>query len=300
VIAASEYQPRRAPRLETITIRGLAHQVTRWGPEHAEPVVLLHGFLDAGATWQFVVDEMPLDWAFAAPDWRGFGGSEWAPGGYWFPDYLGDLDALLDALVPDARARVVGHSLGGNVVALYAGLRQERLAWVVNLEGVGLPPTTAADAPDYYLRWLDELRAPLREPAYGSIEELAGKLMRRNPRLVGERALFIARAWTRRRSDGLFYLAADPKHRWSNPYRYRRDEAEACWQRARIPIALVAGERSELLARLGAHAHGEALRGMFHDTELVTIAGAGHMMHHESPAAVAGAIAAFAARHGPR
>jgi pimeloyl-ACP methyl ester carboxylesterase len=291
------YQPRRAPRIETITLRGLSHQLTRWGPPQAEPMILLHGFMDTAATWQFLVDEMPVDSALAALDWRGFGGSQWAPGGYWFPDYLGDLDALLDALVPGARARVIGHSLGGNVVSVYAGLRQDRLAWVANLEGVGLPPTSAADAPAHYARWLDELRKPERETSYASIEDLAAKLTLRNPRLAADRALFIARAWTRRRSDGLYYLAADPKHRWSNPYRYRRDDAEACWRRVRVPVALFLGEHSDLLRRFGAGATAETFRGMFDDVELVTIPGAGHMMHHENPAAVAGAIIAFAAKH---
>ncbi len=46
-----------------------------------------------------------------APDWRGFGDSEWVPGGYWFPDYFADLDGLLDALAPQSRARVIGHSM---------------------------------------------------------------------------------------------------------------------------------------------------------------------------------------------
>ena len=44
-----------------------------------QPDVLLHGFLDCGATWQFLVDRLPASWTMVAPDWRGFGDSEWAP-----------------------------------------------------------------------------------------------------------------------------------------------------------------------------------------------------------------------------
>ena len=57
-----------------------------------------------------------------APDWRGFGRSA-APGvdSYWFPDYVADLDALLDRISPDAPVDLVGHSMGGNVVMSYAG-----------------------------------------------------------------------------------------------------------------------------------------------------------------------------------
>src|SRR5690606_8764498 len=104
------------------------------------PVVLLHGYMDAGATWQFLVDHLPESWSCVAPDWRGFGGTEWAAGGYWFPDYFADLDALLDVLVPGGRACVIGHSMGANVAMMYAGIRPQRLAWLANLEGFGLPP----------------------------------------------------------------------------------------------------------------------------------------------------------------
>jgi pimeloyl-ACP methyl ester carboxylesterase len=129
-----------------------------WEGHDPRPVVLLHGYMDSADTWQFLVDALPQDWSLAALDWRGFGHTEWAPGGYWFPDYLADLEALLALLCPDSAAGVVGHSMGANVAALYAGIRVERLKWLVNLEGVGLQPTHPEEAPARYAQWLDELR----------------------------------------------------------------------------------------------------------------------------------------------
>ncbi|MGG2383022.1 alpha/beta fold hydrolase, partial [Salmonella enterica] len=85
---------------EQLSVRGLKHRLTWWGEQTATPIVLLHGFQDCGDTWQFLVDCLPHDWSIVAPDWRGFGGTDWAPGGYWYPDYFADLEALLDALVP--------------------------------------------------------------------------------------------------------------------------------------------------------------------------------------------------------
>jgi pimeloyl-ACP methyl ester carboxylesterase len=36
------------------------------------------------------------DWHVIAPDWRGFGLSDYTQSDtYWFPDYLADLDAML-------------------------------------------------------------------------------------------------------------------------------------------------------------------------------------------------------------
>ena len=120
---------------------------------------LLHGWQDTGDTFQFMVDAFEQDWPLAALDWRGFGRSEWPQDGYWFPDYLADLDALLDQLSPAAPACLVGHSMGGNIAALYAGMRPERVRCVVNLEGFGLPRTSPEQAPARLRKWLDQVKA---------------------------------------------------------------------------------------------------------------------------------------------
>ncbi len=58
---------------ESIDIRGLRYNVRHWGPADAPPVFLLHGWMDASATFQFVVDALRQDWHLIAPDWRGYG-----------------------------------------------------------------------------------------------------------------------------------------------------------------------------------------------------------------------------------
>lgn len=109
------YRPRHTPRIRQLPLRGLESCVREWGPEAGLPVFLLHGWMDSGATWQFVVDALldhPLPYRLIAPDWRGFGDSAWCTHGYWFPDYLADLEALLDALAPGKDVVLVGHSMG--------------------------------------------------------------------------------------------------------------------------------------------------------------------------------------------
>jgi len=291
------YEPGRKPRYEDIAVRGLRHRVTWWGERTATPIVLLHGFMDCGATWQFLADCLPNAWSLAAPDWRGFGHSEWAPGGYWFPDYFADLEALLDALVPTTPARVIGHSMGGNIALTYGGIRPRRLAWIVNLEGFGLPPSSPQDAPARYEQWLDGFRQPARERRYRSVSELASLLRARNPRLTDDRAEFVARAWTRPVSgpgaitDGAAELLFDPRHRRVNPVLYRREEAEACWARVEAPVLLVSGEESDHAAKLVAHE--QRMRRHIRNLRSVTVAGVGHMMHHENSAAVAKHIIEF-------
>ena len=288
------YEPGRAPWQEDVQVRGVRHRLTWWGERTSDPIVLLHGFLDCGATWQFLVDRLPASWTLVAPDWRGFGDSEWVPGGYWFPDYFADLDALLDTLVPQSRARVIGHSMGANVAKMYGGIRPQRMQWLANLEGLGLARTRPEDAPKRYAHWLDEVKDPFKEGRYESIEQLASILRMRNPRLTADRAAFVARAWSRPEPDSPeVRLRFDPRHRLVNPILYRREEAEACWARLEIPMLLVMGELSDHRARHTSYVTDEQLHGLFRKLRLVTVPGTGHMMHHEDPEAVARHIVEF-------
>ena len=170
------YQLLREPRHEILRVRGLDMHLTRWGPPPSEsesPVFLLHGWLDAGATFQFLVDEFARDRPFVALDWRGFGRSEWPQEGYWFPDYLADLDALLDLLSPGVPASLIGHSMGGNIVSAYSGVRPDRVRCVVNLEGLGLARTSPDQAPMRLRKWLDQLKTTAQRKDYATFDELA-------------------------------------------------------------------------------------------------------------------------------
>src|SRR5574343_223301 len=157
------YTPRRVHRDEFLTLRGLRYHVLRWGQPlpGRPPLVMLHGWMDVGASFQFVVDALADEREVIAADWRGFGLSGTTGADcYWFPDYLGDLDALLDAVSPDAPVDLLGHSMGGNVVMTYAGVRPGRIRRLVNLEGFGLPETIPEMAPARLSDWLDELKQP--------------------------------------------------------------------------------------------------------------------------------------------
>ncbi len=129
--------------------------------------------------------------------------------------------------------------MGGNVAAIYAGIRPERVA---NCQSRGLRPCAvrADKAPERYARWLDELagkKPSLRD--YDSFEALAERLPSNNPRLSRERASFLARHWGRAKPDGRVELASDPAHKLVNPVLYRVEEAEACWRRVAAPVLWV-------------------------------------------------------------
>jgi pimeloyl-ACP methyl ester carboxylesterase len=216
------YQARRAPQTETLALRGLKFQLYRWPGEDPLPVVLVHGWGDTSETWQFVVDQLPPERTWVAMDMRGFGRTQRPDDGYWFPDYLADLDALLDHLSPDAPLDLVGHSMGGNIVMLYAGARPQRVRKVVSLEAFGLPRTDAVQAPARYAEWLDEMKRGATFATYDSYEQFMRVLARRNPRTPPDRLEFVARSWARQGADGRIELWADPKHKHVNPVLYQR------------------------------------------------------------------------------
>jgi pimeloyl-ACP methyl ester carboxylesterase len=287
------YPVRRPPQPENLVVRGLRFQLYRWPGTDPQPVLLLHGWGDTAETWQFLVDQLPLQRTFVAVDMRGFGRTQRPDDGYWFPDYLADLDELGDQLVPGAPFDLIGHSMGGNIAMLYAGARPHRVRRLVSLEGFGMPRTTPDQAPARYAEWLDEVKQGSRFAVYDEYEQFVRVLARRNPRTPPERLDFIARSWARRTDEGRIELWADPKHKRVNPVLYQRDQAEACWSAIQAPLLFVRGGASDQAARMAQEMGDARLREIFRDVTPATIADAGHMMHHERPEELAAVIAAF-------
>jgi pimeloyl-ACP methyl ester carboxylesterase len=278
-----------------LEIRGLRYHVRRWPGEGARKLFLLHGWMDVSASFQFLADALRGEWDVYAPDWRGYGLTQWGKSDcYWFPDYIADLDFILGELEPEKAVNLVGHSLGGNVAALYAGIRPQRVARLVNLEGFGLKPTQAEEAPKRYARWLDELQNPPRLRPYKDFEELADRLRQGNKRLSKEESEFLARHWGRESGDEGVLLRGDPAHKIVNPLLWRYEEARACWQQVVAPVLWVDGADSETLQRIGltGEQHAERRRA-FRNLRYETIADAGHMLHHDQPQAVARLIEDF-------
>jgi len=275
-------------------INGLRHHVRIWGDTAAPPLFLLHGWMDVSLSFQWVVDELRRDWRVIAPDWRGFGLSGWSTGGYWFPEYYADLEALLAIYSPDRPARIAGHSMGGVIACTYAGLRPERIARLVSLEGFGLARTTPAEAPGRYRRWLDELATEPRFRVYDSFDTLAARLQRDNPRLTADKAQFIARAWARETAPDQVEMLSDPKHKRTNPVLFRIEELLACWQEITAPTLWVFGRDSEGTGYLKDTPEQLAGRkGAVRNYREAWVENAGHMMHHDQPATVARLIEDF-------
>jgi len=282
------YSPVQHGRRREFDIRGARYSVTEWGDSGAPLFLFLHGWADTGSTFQFVVDALEGDWHIVAPDWRGFGRSITSAASYWFPDYLADLHELLKHYSPTQPARLVGHSMGANVAALYAGTMPERVRAFVNLEGFGLTDSDPAEAPARYRDWI---RAGERNPAfsiYADRHALSTRIATRNTGMKPAHAEFVASEWGVDLEDGRVGLRADPLHKLPNPVLYRRAEAEACWRAIEADILFVMGGASDHARHFG---HPDVSSRLGGDT--VRIDGAGHMLHFDAPTELASIIEAF-------
>ena len=276
------------------TIRNLRYHVRTWGDAAAPKMFLLHGWMDVSASFQFLVDCFQRDWYVVAPDWRGFGLTEWARDGYWFPDYYADLDALLEIYQPDAPVNLVAHSMGGNLACTYAGIRPQRVARLISLEGFGMGRTAPDEAPERYEKWLDELRDPPHFNSYASFDAVAARLKKNNPRLADDKAHFLAQHWGKETGPGEVTLRSDPKHKIVNPVLNRLEEVLACWRHITAPVLWVAGTESNARGwRTDSAKQLAERKAAFANFREIELADCGHMMHHDQPQKLAAIIEQF-------
>ena len=301
------YQVLRPSTSTFVSLRGCRYHLLQWG--HADssepPLVLAHGWMDVGASWQFMVDALSdafvQERRIIAFDWRGYGLTESPPtDSYWFPDYLGDLDALLDILSPGQPIDLVGHSMGGNVVMMYAGVRPDRIRKLINLEGFGMATTRPAQAPGRLGQWLDELRQH-REGAidlkpYVDAAAVADRLVKTNPRLARDKAEWLARHWARPDAQGQWRILGDAAHKIINPYLYRVEEAQEIFKRIDAPVLAVEASDDSLTqwwkGKYTLEEYHQRLQAVPQHT-VARIEDAGHMLHHDQPLELAQTIEAF-------
>ncbi len=191
--------------------------------EGAINIVLVNGFLDRAWSWGWVAEILQGEGIrCVAWDWRGHGETErvGAGGYYHFPDYVRDLDELLPQLRhEDAAPHLVGHSMGGTVATMFAGLRSDRLRSLVLVEGLGPPAHAFDQTPHQFTAWLDGVakqRARTKPKTPMSLDQAVGRMRVQNPALTDEQGRFLADKSTRVEGEGRVWRF-DPLHRTTSP-----------------------------------------------------------------------------------
>ena len=260
------------------------------GDESQPPLVLVHGGRDNARSWDDVAQAFAGDYHVAGYDLRGHGDSQWAVGSHYvFADYIADLVALIDEVC--GRASVVGHSGGGLIATLAAGLYPDHFERVAAIEGTGTHLQRLPRAePDALRAWIDHTRGlAARSPhPMPSVEDAAARLRRGNSRLSAELALDLA-SYAVRESEGGYEWKFDPWVDSRDPVELRPEEAPPVWARVSTPVLLLMGEDA---AARGIQSPDDA--GLFPRGRAVVVPDAGHWVHHDQQALVLRELRLFA------
>lgn len=282
------------PREHRVFANGLGHHVLEWG-EGPRTVVLLHGYLDQAASFDGIARRLAeRGLRVLAPDFRGHGETDWVgPGGYYhFPDYTLDLESWLTAMGIES-FDLVGHSMGGTVATMYAGIRPKRVRTLVSIEGLGPMDSAAEEAPDRFVRWFDGVDRVRRRRGtpIASHEEALERLRVMHPTLPDELGRLLAEKAVKPHESGAgFAWRFDPLHQTQSPIPFRLELYRAFLARIEAPTLVLLGENGMRLPD-----EDERIRRI-RDVRKVELAGQGHMVHWHAPAEVAACIAEHVAR----
>jgi pimeloyl-ACP methyl ester carboxylesterase len=286
-----------------VRIRGLDY-----GDPSLPAMVVVHGMRDHAHSFDPVARAFLGEFRVLVPDLRGHGRSD-RPGSYAMAQFVADLHALVLAFSLD-RPVLVGHSLGGQIAAHYAGLFAEIPAALLCIEGLG-PPRRPEDrsAQGRRERMRERTIALLErsEPREGlaDLEAAVARFRARHPRLPAARARsLVEHATEPGPGGGLRWRWAPEVHRvWST---IGLDETEEVWSWIRSPVLVVtASESASWWTRRGLSepilpsefsAELERKLAIFADAEHVIIEGSGHMVHYDQPEALVGAMRDFLGR----
>ena len=283
-------------RTQKLNVRGLQCNIQEWGDASKPSLFLLHGWMDCGASFQFIAPMLVDHFHLVAPDFRGFGESEHAPGGYYFPDYFADLDVILEHFSPQAPANLVGHSMGGQIALMYAGIRPHRVASLLSLEAIGLAETNSDLTTKKYRQWMTQILSNEPSKVYPDINTLKRSIYAGNPSLSDEMIDQLATLWGRPvGDDGAMMLKHDHAHRYANPVRYNFEDTLEVWKQITARVGLVMAADSYFYSHYTESGRLKFARELLSitDTDYFLIENCNHMLHLEKPEDTASSIRQF-------
>ncbi|KAJ8263966.1 hypothetical protein GJAV_G00143600 [Gymnothorax javanicus] len=129
-----------------------------WGPDHGRPVLCLHGWSDNCGSFDTLIPQLPKEWSrvVQALQWKRFS--------------------------------IIGHSMGGNVAAMFCAAYPEMVESFVLLDSLGFFPLEAEKMPGILRKGIDEMiefeksNGVRKEKVY-TYEKAVERLMAANPSL---------------------------------------------------------------------------------------------------------------------
>jgi len=284
-------------RIRTFVSLGVPLRLSEWGDPGRTPVVLSHGMFDHGRGFDLLAPLLADRFRVIAIDARGHGESGRADAYTWHTDVMDVVNVARSLGRP---AHLVGHSKGGGI-AIDAALRApDAVRQLADIDGFGPPPEgfevpgMAADTRPLPARFADFLDARRADDgagrAYPSLDALVERRRAQNPRL--------SRAWLRYFT---FHAAQETPRGWVWKVDLRAARGYGPWKPSwvgtdwpalRPPMLAIVGSEPDTWGPLPEAVIGPRLARV---PRLVraTVAGAGHFVHMEEPAATAAVLLDF-------
>ena len=268
-----------------LTIHGLRHHYIRWGDPGNDPVVLLHGLMNNARYWEHIAVELAKTHSVYAPDLRGHGESEHAPGAYLVWAFAMDLRGFIEEMDFEA-FDLIAHSIGSRVAMSYARDHSHRIK---HLALVDMGPQMAEAGARGVRKSTGEAR---KQPGFATeaeaLEHFAALYPDRSHdfylrQLAASLVLDEASGNLTFRFDPAIHEATGRGAIAEIPYLWESLEHITC------PTLVVRAEKSKVLSQ---EIQAEMVRRLPHARAL-EIAGAGHQLPLHQPAAFVAAIQSF-------
>jgi pimeloyl-ACP methyl ester carboxylesterase len=275
-------------REHTIVTSGVRIAVHEWGSESDPPLFLVHGGSDFGRTYdEFGPRLARHGWRVITWDQRGHGDSEHAELYGWDSDIRDAIGVM--GHITSRPAPVVAHSKGGALMIQLADAQPYRFSHLVNLDGLPSKRPMSDVAEHERTRmvaadiggWLDHRRTTAtaqRKP--GTLEELAQRRARMNPRLSMDWLRYLVSVGAREDADG-WRWKLDPSMRFGGFGPWRPE-----WTATRMPglgmpfLGVLAGQEEPM----GWGTVPDAIRPYVpKGGRLEVLTDTGHFMHIEQP-----------------
>ena len=289
---------RRPDRTRRVDADGVGIAVHEWGKESDPVVFLVHGGSDFGRTFDvFAGIIADAGWRAVAWDHRGHGDSEHAALYSWDAD-IRDALAVMNSTTTSP-APVIAHSKGGALMMQLTESSSYRISCMVNIDGMP-SKRRMPDVPDHDQSrllageigaWLDfrhETTTAFRKP--GTLEELARRRAKMNPRLSIEWLEYLVTVGARHDRDG-WRWKLDPTMRFGGFGPWRPEWSALRMVSLPVPFLGLLGTEDEPMG-WGARAR-DVLPWIPQGGRLEVLDGVGHFIHIEQPETVSKMVLEF-------
>ncbi|XP_074486417.1 serine hydrolase-like protein isoform X2 [Sebastes fasciatus] len=217
-----------------------------WGPDHGRLVMCLHGWADNCGSFSTLIPLLPKECRYVAVDLAGHGLSSHRPPGVLYSclEYVADVRRVADALQL-SKFSIIGHSMGGDIAAIFSALYPEMVDALVLLDSLGFLPTDSKDLCQMTRKGLDEVlqfEKKTEQKRIYTYEKAAERLLAANPTL-SEQSVHILLERGLVQVEGGFVFSRDLRVNFKNMLLPSLEQSLEMQLRVQSSILVVLAER---------------------------------------------------------